>query len=99
LFCSIDVNDAPVGAMMTGTYQRLDSDPGSQGDDDVTNPTNDPSSGSPTSLQNNIPSESTESLQPQNGVLSDEHATNPETNTVINPSRFLFSNLVLVTHF
>ena len=92
------MNDAPVGTMMTGTYQRLDSDPGAQGDDAVTKSAQDSSSQSPTSLQNNIPSESTESLPPQNGVLSDEHATSAVTNTVINPSRFLFSNSVTLVY-
>lgn len=85
---------------MTGTYQRLDSSdqsqsessqfgspPASAGDNAVTMSTNDLPSESPSSLQNNQ-SESTECLNPQNGVLNDEHAPSAETNKVINPSRF-----------
>lgn len=106
LFCSLDIGTAPVGTKMTGTYQRLDSDSGSQsfatqygsptsptaapGDDVIAISSSDPTPGSPTSLQNNIPSDSTERLHPENGVLSDEHAPSTETNKVINPSRFSF---------
>lgn len=108
LFSSLDVESEPVGMKMTGTYQRLDSDPASQsnasqndspvnpnaaaGDDAVTVATSDHASGSPTSLQINIPSESSECLQSENGVLPDEHASSAETNPVINTSRLCFGS-------
>lgn len=82
------MNDAPVGTRMTGTYQRLDSnDSGSQQDygtnygspqGDGTSPPS-PTSVSSTSLQINL-SASSERLQPENGVIEDEHES-VSTNT------------------
>jgi len=95
VFSSLDVNAAPVGTRMTGTFQRLDSnDSGSQGGGygtqygsppgDLDNSPPSPSSESPTSLQP-PESESSECLQTENGV--DEHAS-VTINTTIN-SMFL----------
>ncbi|XP_052781280.1 PDZ and LIM domain protein Zasp-like isoform X1 [Mya arenaria] len=83
---NLDVNDAPLGTKMTGTYQRLDSNPNQSFGTQYGSPSSgEQASESPTGLPDS-PSESTERLSGQeNGVNSDEHE-NSQTNTTINNS-------------
>lgn len=95
-YFSLDINDAPVGTRMTGTFQRLDStdsgkDYGTQygsppGDEDNSPPS--PTSESPTSLQTSSSGPS-ECLQTVNGV--DEHAS--VSTNITNDSMLCFAKL------